>query len=144
RPEQERLERRLLAAVRRLVALGGDMQLLRDRGRSAPRQHPQWRHRPSTAAQRPRNMKKVSSAGMRDAHAPRRADGTAGTHGNPTPPESPPTISKHGENKMTDNGNGERRVTGTDLAERGLSAIDVTHYDKMPVDNHPAAGQISS
>lgn len=36
------------------------------------------------------------------------------------------------------------KVTGTDLAERGLDALDVTHYDEMPVDNQPVPGAIAS
>lgn len=36
------------------------------------------------------------------------------------------------------------KVTGTDLAERGLDALDVTHYDQMPVDNKPIPGAISN
>ena len=35
------------------------------------------------------------------------------------------------------------RLTGTDLVERGLDALDVTHYDKMPVDNSAKSGEIS-
>ena len=36
------------------------------------------------------------------------------------------------------------KLTGTDLAERGLEALDVTHYDQMPVDNAPVPGAISN
>lgn len=48
---------------------------------------------------------------------------------------------------MNENGNGngntERRLTGTDLAERGLDALDVTHYENIPVADTPQSGQIS-
>jgi len=35
------------------------------------------------------------------------------------------------------------RLTGSDLATRGLDALDVTHYDQMPVDNAAKSGEIS-
>lgn len=44
------------------------------------------------------------------------------------------------------NGNGETipaRVTGADLRDRGLDALDVTHYEKMPVDSMTKQGEIS-
>jgi len=45
---------------------------------------------------------------------------------------------------MTSENGNAKRVTGTDLVERGLEALDVTHYDQMPVDNVSIRGQISN
>jgi len=36
------------------------------------------------------------------------------------------------------------RVTGTDLAQRGLEALDVTDYEKIPVEMTPVKGEINA
>ena len=36
------------------------------------------------------------------------------------------------------------RVTGTDLAQRGLEALDVTDYEKIPAEMKPVKGEINA